>query len=34
MREGDHRGNPGIDEKIILKWNFRKWDVGLGTGSS
>ena len=21
-------GNPGVDERIILRWIFRKWDVG------
>jgi hypothetical protein len=26
--------NPGIDEKIMLRWIFRKWDVGLWTGLS
>jgi len=26
--------DPGIDEKIILRWIFRKWDVGVRTGSS
>jgi hypothetical protein len=24
----------GIDGKIILRWIFRKWDVGVWTGSS
>jgi hypothetical protein len=26
-RERDHWGEPGVDEKIILRWIFRKWDV-------
>jgi hypothetical protein len=24
----------GVDGKIILIWIFRKWDVGVGTGSN
>ena len=24
--EKDHLKNQGIDEKIILKWMFQKWD--------
>ena len=27
-------GEPGLDGKIILRWIFRKWDVGVWTGSS
>jgi hypothetical protein len=27
-------GNPGVDERIILRWTFRKWDVGVWTGVS
>ena len=34
MREKDHLENPGEDGRKILSWNFRKWDVGLWTGSS
>jgi hypothetical protein len=30
----DHWGDPGADERIILRWNFGKWDVGVCTGSS
>jgi len=25
--------NPGVDERIILRWIFRKWDVGAWIGS-
>jgi len=32
--ERDHWVDPGVDERIILRWIFRKWDVGLWTGSS
>jgi hypothetical protein len=41
LRERDHLGDSGIDGKIILRRNFRKWDEGawieliwlrLGTG--
>ena len=27
-------GDPGIDGWIILRWIFRKWNVGVWTGSS
>jgi hypothetical protein len=27
-------GDPGIDGRIILRWIFSNWDVGLWTGSS
>jgi len=30
----DHWGDLGADGMIILRWIFRKWDVGLWTGSS
>jgi hypothetical protein len=32
--ERDHWGDPGIDGMIILRWIFRKWDVGVWTGLS
>jgi hypothetical protein len=25
----DHLGDPGLDGRIILRWIFRKWDVGV-----
>jgi len=34
LRERDHWGDPSVDGRIILRWIFRKWDVGLLTGSS
>jgi len=27
-------GDPGVDGRIILRRIFRKWDVGVWTGSS
>jgi hypothetical protein len=30
LRERDHWGDPGTDGRIILRWIFRKWDVGYG----
>jgi hypothetical protein len=24
----DNCGDPGVDGRIILRWIFRKWDVG------
>jgi hypothetical protein len=29
MKERDHFGDPDVDGKIILRWIFRKWDVGI-----
>jgi len=34
LRERDHLGDPVIYGRIILRWIFRKWDVGVRTGSS
>jgi hypothetical protein len=28
----DHLEEAGLDESIILKWFFRKWETGAGTG--
>jgi hypothetical protein len=27
-----HLGDPGVDDRIILRCIFRKWDWGLGPG--
>jgi len=32
LRERDHLEGPGIEGRIILRWIFRKWDVGAWTG--
>jgi len=34
VRERDHLEDPGIVRRIRLRWIFRRWDVGLWTGSS
>ena len=34
VEERDNLGDPVVDGRIILKWIFRKWDVGVWTGSS
>jgi hypothetical protein len=28
--EGDHWGDQAVDGWIILRWIFRKWDLGYG----
>jgi hypothetical protein len=33
VREGENLGDPGVGEKIILKWIFKEWD-GTWTGLS
>jgi len=34
LGEREHLGIPGEDGTIILKYKFRKWEVGVWTGSS
>ena len=33
LRERNHLEDPGVEERITLRWIFRKWDVGVWTGS-
>jgi hypothetical protein len=28
LRERDHIEDTGLNGRIILRWNIRKWDVG------
>ena len=32
LRERDHWEDPDVDGRIILRWIFRMWDMGLSTG--
>jgi hypothetical protein len=34
LGERDHLGVLGVDGRIILRWTFRKWGVGVLTGIS
>jgi len=34
LKEKDHLGDAGLVGRIILGWIFRKWNVGVWTGSS
>jgi hypothetical protein len=31
LRERDRWGDPGVDGRIMLGWNLKKWDVGVRT---
>jgi len=33
-KERDHFGDSGADERIILRWIFRKWNLEVRTVSS
>ena len=33
LKEIKQLGDPGLDERIILIWIFRKWDLGVWTRS-
>jgi hypothetical protein len=34
LKEREHLEDTGVEERIILRWIFRKWDVGAWSGSS
>ena len=34
LRERDYLEYPGLDGRVKLRWIFRKWGVGVWTGSS
>ena len=34
LKERDNLGDPGVDGSITLRSIFKKWNVGVWTGSS
>jgi len=34
LRERNHLRDQGVDEWVILRWIFSKWDVGVWSGLS
>jgi hypothetical protein len=34
LRERYHIEDRGVDGRVIFRWIFRKWEVGVWTGSS
>ena len=32
-RKKGHLRDPVVDGRILIRWIFRKWGVGIGTGS-
>jgi len=34
LRERDHLEDPGVDRRIILRWIFREWNIGVWAVSS
>jgi hypothetical protein len=34
LKERDQWGDLCVDGRIIIKWTFRKWNVGVWTGLS
>jgi hypothetical protein len=34
LRVRDHWGDPDVDERVILRWIFRKWEGVMATGWS
>jgi hypothetical protein len=32
LRERDHLEEPGVDERLTLRWIFRKWEVRKWAG--